>query len=79
VISLQKLQCVQDLVVPFRSQCCCKLGMYEQADADADQVLKVDRYNVRGLINKAEMQYNLGNFEHSMKYFHRLIDRMKQC
>ncbi len=38
---------------------------------DADQVLKINPGNVRGLTNKAEMQYNLGNFEHSLKYFHR--------
>ena len=41
------------------------------ADADADAVLRICPRNVRGLINKAEMQYNMGNFEHAMKYFHR--------
>ena len=29
--------------------------------------------NVRGLVWKAESQYNLANFEHSLKYFHRFV------
>ncbi len=59
-------------VLPLcRSQCFSKLGEYDLADQDADAVLRINPNNVRGLINKAEMQYNLGNFEHSMKYFHR--------
>ncbi len=54
-----------------RSQCFSKLGEYAMADKDADAVLRINPTNVRGLLNKAEMQYNLGNFEHSMKFFHR--------
>ena len=38
---------------------------------DADEILKMDPSNVRGLVWKAESQYNLANFEHSLKYFHR--------
>ena len=38
---------------------------------DADVVLRMNPTNVRGLINKAETQYNLGRFEHALKYFHR--------
>ena len=38
---------------------------------DADEILKMDPGNVRGLVWKAESQYNLANFEHSLKYFHR--------
>ncbi len=45
--------------------------MYEMADRDADVILKINPHNVKGLTNKAEMQYNLGNFEHSLKYFYR--------
>ena len=38
---------------------------------DADEILKMEPSNVRGLVWKAESQYNLANFEHSLKYFHR--------
>ena len=55
----------------FRSQCYTKLGLYDEADIDADSVLGICPVSVKGLINKAETQYNLGRFEHSMKYFYR--------
>ena len=58
---------------PFlvRSVCFNKLGQYGLADADADRSLKIVPNSVKGLINKAEAQYNMGRFEHAMKYFHR--------
>ncbi len=55
----------------MRSQCHCKLGSFEEADADAQKAIELDPYEVKGLVAKAEAQYNLGNFEHSLKYFWR--------
>ena len=40
---------------------------------DADEILKMEPSNVRGLVWKAESQYNLANFEHSLKYFYRFV------
>ena len=55
----------------MRSECHNKLGSYEFADEDATKAIELDPYNVKGLVAKAEAQYNLGNFEHSLKYFWR--------
>lgn len=55
----------------LRSLCYSKLGRYVEADRDADVVVNMDKYNIKGLINKAETLYMLGSFEHSLKFFHR--------
>ena len=57
----------------LRSNCLCKMGNFVDADRDADYVLRIDPYSVKGLIAKAEAQYNLGSFEHALKYFHRFV------
>ena len=38
---------------------------------DADRVLSINKFSVRGLLAKGEAQYHLGMFEHSLKFFHR--------
>ena len=58
----------------LRSECHIKLGNYELANDDANAALLIDPFCVKGLISKAEAQYNLGNFEHALKYFHRAQD-----
>ena len=60
-----------EILFIYRSDCLCKMGKFEDADRDADTVLRFDPYSVRGLTAKAEAQYNLGNFEHALKYFYR--------
>ena len=57
----------------LRSSCLCKMGNFVDADRDADYVLRIDPYSVKGLLAKAEAQYNLGSFEHALKYFHRFV------
>ena len=60
-----------DFLFIVRSGCHCKLGDFEKADADANKALSIDEYNVKGLMAKAEAQYNLGRFEHALKFFWR--------
>ena len=62
-----------EILFVLRSECHIKLGNYEMADADADAALRIDAFCVKGLISKAEAQYNLGNFEHALKFFHRYL------
>ena len=54
-----------------KSECNCRLGNYEAADKDADTALNVNPYSVKGLVAKAEALYNLGQFEHSLKFWWR--------
>ena len=55
----------------LRSQCFCKMGNFVDADRDAEYALNLDPHSVKGLVAKAEAQYNMGAFEHSLKYFYR--------
>ena len=45
----------------------------EAADEDADIVLEEDPGSVSGLLAKAEAQYHQGAFEHSLKFYYRLV------
>ena len=54
-----------------KSDCNCRLGNYEEADSDADRALAVDPWSVKALVCKAEALYNLGSFEHSLKFWWR--------
>lgn len=55
----------------LRSQCLIRLGKYTEADADADFILEISPHNLRGILCKAEVQYNMGRFEHALMHFHR--------
>ena len=55
----------------LRSQCFCKMGNFVDANRDAEYALNLDPHSVKGLVAKAEAQYNMGAFEHSLKYFYR--------
>ena len=43
------------------------------ADEDADIVLEEEPGSVSGLLAKAEAQYHQGAFEHSLKFYYRLV------
>ena len=45
----------------------------EAADEDADIVLEEEPGSVSGLLAKAEAQYHQGAFEHSLKFYYRLV------
>lgn len=55
----------------YRSCCQCKLGNFDAADQDANVALDMNPYSVKGLLAKGEAQYNMGSFEHALKYFYR--------
>ena len=55
----------------LRSNCHSKMGKFTAADADADFALRIDPFSVKGLLAKGDAQYNLGCFEHSLKYYYR--------
>ena len=54
-----------------KSECNNRLGNYEEAEKDAQTALNVNPYSVKGLVGKAEALYNLGSFEHSLKFWWR--------
>ncbi|KAK9510751.1 hypothetical protein O3M35_005472 [Rhynocoris fuscipes] len=54
-----------------RSKCYLLLGEAKHALEDAESALALDSTFIKGLYRKAEALYHLGNFEHSLMYFHR--------
>lgn len=54
-----------------RSNCYLQLGEPEKALADAETALNADKSNIRAIYQKAESLYYLGQFEHSLMFFHR--------
>lgn len=54
-----------------RSKCYLLLGESEKALNDAEQALLSDKNNIRAIYQKAEALYFLGQFEHSLMFFHR--------
>jgi tetratricopeptide (TPR) repeat protein len=54
-----------------RSKCYMKLGAPEKALQDAETALSLDPKNIRAIFQKAEALYYMGNFEHSLMFFHR--------
>lgn len=54
-----------------RSKCYLLLGESEKALNDAEQALLSDKNNIRAIYQKAESLYFLGQFEHSLMFYHR--------
>ncbi|CAH0558269.1 unnamed protein product [Brassicogethes aeneus] len=54
-----------------RSKCLILMGRPEEALIDAETALKEDPKFLRAIYQKAEAMYYLGNFEHSLMYYHR--------
>lgn len=54
-----------------RSKCYILLGLPENALKDAETALHVDKTFIKAIYQKAEALYYLGDFEHSLMYFHR--------
>ncbi|CAO1380926.1 unnamed protein product [Diamesa serratosioi] len=54
-----------------RSKCYLQLGAPEKALIDAETALSIDKNSIRAIYQKAESLYFLGNFEHSLMFFHR--------
>lgn len=54
-----------------RSKCYLLLGESEKALNDAEVALLSDKNNIRAIYQKAESLYFLGQFEHSLMFFHR--------
>ncbi|XP_014249647.1 tetratricopeptide repeat protein 25-like [Cimex lectularius] len=54
-----------------RSKCYLLLGEARKALQDAEAALSIDASFIKALFQKAEALYYLGNFEHSLMYFHR--------
>ncbi|XP_067006824.1 outer dynein arm-docking complex subunit 4 isoform X1 [Anabrus simplex] len=54
-----------------RSKCYLLLGEPQLSLQDAETALKVDKSFIRGIFQKAEALYHLGDFEHSLMYYHR--------
>ncbi|XP_066141538.1 outer dynein arm-docking complex subunit 4 [Euwallacea fornicatus] len=54
-----------------RSKCYILLGQPENALKDAETALHVDRTFIKAIYQKAEALYYLGDFEHSLMYYHR--------
>lgn len=54
-----------------RSKCYLQLGEPEKALVDSEAALNNDKNSIRAIYQKAEALYFLGNFEHSLMFFHR--------
>ncbi|XP_067285008.1 outer dynein arm-docking complex subunit 4 [Pseudorasbora parva] len=54
-----------------RSRCFVKLGDAESALQDAQTSLKDDKHYFKGLYQKAEALYTMGDFEFALVYYHR--------
>lgn len=54
-----------------RSKCYLLLGEPAKGLADAEEALTADKANIRAIYQKAEALYFLGQFEHSLMFFHR--------
>lgn len=54
-----------------RSNCYLQLGEPNKALEDAETAINADKANIRAIYQKAESLYYLGQFEHSLMFFHR--------
>lgn len=54
-----------------RSKCYLQLGETTKALEDAEDALKDDKLYHKGLYQKAEVLYTMGDFEHALVYYHR--------
>ena len=54
-----------------RSKCYLRLGDTTLALQDAEESLKEDKCYHKGLYQKAEVLYCMGDFEHALMFYHR--------
>ncbi|GJQ83526.1 hypothetical protein Trydic_g10878 [Trypoxylus dichotomus] len=54
-----------------RSKCYLLLGQPENGLRDAETALSIDKGFIKAIYQKAESLYYLGDFEHSLMYYHR--------
>ena len=54
-----------------RSKCYIHIGDPESALKDADECIKDDKTYHKGIYQRAEALYQMGNFEHGLIFFHR--------
>lgn len=54
-----------------RSLCHLQLGQSDKALADANETLKEDKNYIKGLLQKAEAFYQMGQFEYALMFYHR--------
>ncbi|RZC35820.1 tetratricopeptide repeat protein 25 [Asbolus verrucosus] len=54
-----------------RSKCYILMGQPENALEDAETALNIDKSFLKAIYQKAESLYYLGDFEHSLMYYHR--------
>ncbi|XP_059489215.1 outer dynein arm-docking complex subunit 4 [Neocloeon triangulifer] len=54
-----------------RSKCHLLLGLAQEALQDANAALAYDKHFVKAIFQKAEALYHLGDFEHSLMFYHR--------
>ncbi|KAJ3654899.1 hypothetical protein Zmor_014052 [Zophobas morio] len=54
-----------------RSKCYILLGQPDNALKDAETALNIDKSYLKAIYQKAEALYYLGDFEHSLMYYHR--------
>ena len=54
-----------------RSKCYLHLGDMKKALEDAEDSLKEDSAYHKGLYQKAEVLYSMGDFEHALMFYHR--------
>lgn len=54
-----------------RSRCYILLAQPENGLKDAEAALVIDKNFIKGIYQKAESLYYLGDFEHSLVYYHR--------
>lgn len=54
-----------------RSKCYILLGQPENGLQDAETALSIDKGFIKAIYQKAESLYYLGDFEHSLMYYHR--------
>ena len=59
------------LCLVARSRCYLRLGDTALALLDAEDSLKENKLNHRGLYQKAEVLYAMGDFEHALVFYHR--------
>ncbi len=54
-----------------RSKCYLQLGNTEEALKDVEYAMKEDKKYHKGLYQKAEVLYSMGEFEHALMFYHR--------
>ena len=69
------LGCNDEALYTLRCQCHLKQGHFSSAQQDARRALEINPYSTKGLLVIAEAEYNVGNFEHALKFFYRFVSQ----